>query len=340
MDDTLIRACKGEQAGHTPIWLMRQAGRYIPEYRRLRKEHSMMEICKTPELSSAISAMPVAMFGLDAAIIFQDILVPLEAIGIPFRLVDNVGPIIESPLRNQDGLNMIKEYDPDAVGFVSDAIRSLKDKVGVPVIGFAGGPFTVACYLIEGMHSGKFTATLRVMKSMPRLWGELMDKLTDMTIRYLNAQADAGADVLQLFDTWAGMLGKADYAAHVNPYVSRIFRSIKMAVPKIHFTLNSSSIIDVIAANGCDVVGIGWQDGLIDSWSRIKFSKPMQGNLSPHVLAQGGASLLAEATAMLKSVGGRRGYIFNLGHGVLPETRPESVRELAELVHSYRMNTE
>jgi uroporphyrinogen decarboxylase len=334
-NDSFIRACERKETGHTPIWLMRQAGRYMPEYLKLRENHGIMDICSDPELSSDVSAMPVDMFGFDAAIIFEDLMVPLKPAGVGFKLVDKVGPIIETPIRNVNDVDRIRNYDTNEVGFVADAIKLLKSKVDVPVIGFAGAPFTMACYLIDGARAGGFEKTMSFMENDPDGYHKLMDRLTEIVINYLNLQVNAGIDALQLFDTWCGMLDSQTYSRNVAPYTRKIFESIRTDKPKIHFSLHSSGIIDEIAANGSAVISVGWEDDLAGLWSKVGSSKAMQGNLDPSLLAAGGNQMKESAEAILSSVEGRSGYIFNLGHGVLPGTKPENVRELVELVHSH-----
>lgn len=334
-NDTFIRACRKEEVDHTPIWLMRQAGRYIPEYRKLRENHGIIEIYKNPEMASDVSAMPIEMFGLDAAIIFQDLMTPLEPAGIKFKLVDSVGPVVSNPIKSRRDVNGIRLYDTEELGFVRDEIGMLKGKVGVPVIGFAGGPFTIACYLIEGLRSNDRDALSAFMKNNNALIVPLMDRIADIVINYLNMQVAAGADAIQLFDTWSGALDRQSYSSHVAPYVRKIFSSVKGNVPKIYFTLESSHIIDVIAQSGCDVISVGWHEELINSWSSINFSMPIQGNMAPGELARGGEAARNSALHILDAVGRRKGHIFNLGHGVLPDTNPMDVKKLVELVHSY-----
>ncbi len=339
-NDLFLRACRKKDVEHTPIWLMRQAGRYIPEYRRIRETYSVMEICRDPEVSSNVSAMPIEMFGMDAAIIFEDLMLPLEPAGIKFDLVDKIGPVVKDPIRNASDVDRIREYDVSEVGFVADTIKLLKGKVNVPVIGFAGGPFTISCYLIDGMRSKGFEKTRQMIKSEPETFGLLMGKLTDMVMNYLELQVRAGADVIQLFDTWCGMLDRNTYSELVLPYSKKIFElvsRISPSTPKIHFALDSMHIIKDIAGAGCDVVGVGWNSDICAAWSEIGFSKGIQGNLNPSLLAEGGKRMTDSAIDILRRVNGRKGHIFNLGHGILPNTRPENVRRLVDEVHSFEM---
>lgn len=338
-NDLFLRACRKKAVECTPIWLMRQAGRYMPQYRKIRESHSVMEICKDPDISSDVSAMPIEMFGLDAAIIFEDLMVPLEPAGIKFKLVDNVGPVIEDTIRSSSDVRRIKEYDVGEVGFVADAIKKLKGKVDVPVIGFAGGPFTISCYLIDGFHSKEFEKTQKLIKGDPETFNLLMDKLTDIVINYLGMQVRAGADAIQLFDTWSGIIDSAAYHELVMPHSRKIFESVSAinpSVPRIHFALNSMPIIKDIATSGCDVVGIDWRSSISEAWSMMDFSKAIQGNLDPLLLVQGGSSMTDHAINILRQANGRKGHIFNLGHGILPQTDPENVKKLVDTVHSFQ----
>ena len=341
INDTFLRACQKKEVDYTPIWLMRQAGRYIPEYRKIRKTRSVMEICKDPDLSSDVSAMPIKMFGLDAAIIFEDLMVPLEPTDIKFSLVDKVGPVIENTITTMSDIDNITEYNVDEVGFVADTIKLLKNKVEVPVIGFAGGPFTIACYMIDGIHNKKFEKTLRMIENEPEIFNRLMDKLTQLIIRYLGLQVRAGADAIQLFDTWCGILDRKTYNKIIMPYSQKIFQSItsiNSSVPKIHFALNSKSILKDIAQLDCDVISIGWHDNIDQEWSKMGYSKAIQGNLDPSILLEGGKRMTDTTIKMLKSTDGKKGYIFNLGHGILPGTKPQNVKKLVSTVHSFRLS--
>jgi uroporphyrinogen decarboxylase len=321
---------------------MRQAGRYIPEYRKIRKAHDIMEICKTPELSSDVSAMPINMFGLDAAIVFEDLMVPLEPTKIKFRLVDKIGPVIDNTIKSMSDVENLTEYDVEEVGFVADAIKLLKGKVDVPVIGFAGGPFTMACYMIDGVHNKKFEKTLWMLENEQGVFNRLMDKLTNIVIEYLELQVRAGADAIQLFDTWCGILDRETYCRFIMPYSKKIFKSISAvdsSVPKIHFALNSDSILKDIAQLGCDVIGVDWHNDINHAWSQIGYSRAIQGNLDPSLLVDGGKHMTDSAVGILELVRGRRGHIFNLGHGILPDTKPENVKRLVDVVHAFQINS-
>ncbi len=326
-----------QKTDYTPIWLMRQAGRYMPEYRKLRERHSIMEIYKTPELSAQVAALPVEQFGVDAAILFADLMTPMEPAGVEFELVENVGPVVRDPIANAGDVARIRESVSGELGFVAEAMDVLKGKVGVPVIGFAGGPFTIACYLIEGRRSEGLEGTRRLMREKPEVWDALMRKLSIIVTDYMMMQAGAGADALQLFDTWSGMLGRESYRRQVMPYTRGIFEELKrrgVKVPLIHFSLDSGAMAGDIASTGCDVVSVGSMNDINSAWSGMGFRKAIQGNLDPAILEKGGQRMRTAAKRILDSVNGRPGHIFNLGHGILPGTKPENVRELVELVNS------
>ncbi len=336
-NDLFLRACRMEKVERTPIWLMRQAGRYIPKYREIRKTRSMMEICKDPDLSAEVSSMPVDMFGVDAAIIFEDLMTPLVPSGIRFCLVDKIGPVIKNPVANINDVDRLGDYAMDELGFVADTIKLLKGRVDVPVIGFAGGPFTISCYLIDGSRSDGFAKTIWMMNHKPDVFKVLMDKLTDIIIRYLKLQVGSGVDAVQVFDTWCGMLDVDAYRSHVAQNSKRIFEALsamKADMPKVHFALDSARINKHIASLGCDVMSIDWRSSIENVRKQIGPSMGIQGNLDPAILAEGGKRMVDSATEILKSAEGSRGYIFNLGHGVWPNTDPRDVKRLVELVHS------
>lgn len=343
MNDLFIRACKKKSVEYTPIWLMRQAGRYIPEYRELRKSHSIKGIYSDPEMSSEVSAMPIDMFGLDAAIIFEDLMTPLEPAGIEFELVNKVGPVIGAPIRNRSDVEGIKEYNIEDLGFVSDTVKMLKGKVDVPVIGFAGGPFTMACYLVDGAHKEGFRKTGEMISRSPEVFRRLMEKLTGIITEYIRLQIRAGADAIQIFDTWCGILDEKTYADFVMPYSKRIFdyiRRIDDEIPRIHFSLDSAGISRDIVNTGCSIIGIDWKEDIGRAWEHMGFSTGIQGNLNPGVLAGGGQHMIDSALDILKSVAGRKGHIFNLGHGVLPITDPKNVKALVDAVHSFELGNQ
>ena len=332
-----LRACRREETDCTPIWIMRQAGRYLPEYRKLREKHAMLEMAKTPELAVRVTLLPVERFDLDAAILFSDIMVPLGGMGVSFRIEENVGPVIDEPIRGEAQVRGLRVFEAARdVPFVLEAIRLLRAELGgkVPLIGFAGAPFTLATYLIEGRSPRRFRWTKALMLDRRDLWDGLMRRLTDTAIAYLRAQVEAGAQALQLFDSWAGNLSPSQYARFVLPHSRRIFEALKgCGVPLIHFGTETAMLLEQMAEAGADVVGADWRIPLDEAWRRIGPTRAIQGNLDPAVLFAGPETIRREARAVLDLASGRPGHIFNLGHGILPDTPVESVRQLVDFVH-------
>ena len=332
-----LKACHREEVDCTPIWIMRQAGRYLPEYRELRERHAMLEIARTAELAARATLQPVERFELDAAILFSDIMVPLWGMGVPFRIEESVGPVIEDPIRSEKQIKALKRFDAARdVPFVLEAIRAVRSELAgrVPLIGFAGAPFTLGCYLIEGKSPRRFRWTKALMFDRPDLWNELMGRLTDTVIEFLKAQVAAGAQALQLFDSWAGNLSPSQYAAFARPHSSRIFRELRgTGVPLIHFGTETAMILDQMAECGADIVGADWRIPLDEAWSRIGQGRGIQGNLDPAVLFAGFDAVRQEAQGVLDRAGRRRGHIFNLGHGILPDTPIDNVARLVDFVH-------
>jgi len=332
-----LKACRREATDCTPIWIMRQAGRYLPEYRKLREKHAMLELAKTPELATRVTLLPVERFDLDAAILFSDIMVPLWGMGVPFRIEESVGPVIDDPLRTEAAIRDLKSFDAQRdVPFVLEAIRQIRRELDgrIPLIGFAGAPFTLASYLIEGRSPRRLRWTKALMFDRPDLWDELMGRLTDTVIAYLTAQVAAGAQALQLFDSWVGNLSPAQYATFVQPHSRRIFQALKeTGVPLIHFGTETSALLERMAEAGGDVVGADWRIPLDEAWRRIGQDRGIQGNLDPAVLFAGSGVVRREAGAVLSLAGGRPGHVFNLGHGILPETPVENVACLVDFVH-------
>jgi uroporphyrinogen decarboxylase len=332
-----LQACRREEVDCTPIWIMRQAGRYLPEYRKLRERHSMLELAKTPELATRVTLQPLARFDLDAAILFSDIMVPLWGMGVSFRIEESVGPVIESPLRSEAQIRALRRFDAARdVPFVLEAIRGIRGELAgrVPLIGFAGAPFTLASYLIEGKSPRRFRWTKSLMFDRPDLWNDLMERLTETVIGYLKAQVGAGAQALQLFDSWAGNLSPSQYAAFAQPHSTRIFRELReTGVPLIHFGTETASILGPMAQCGPDVVGADWRIPLDEAWSHVGEDRAIQGNLDPVVLFAGFEVVRREAQAVLSQAAGRNGHIFNLGHGILPETPVDNVQRLVDFVH-------
>jgi uroporphyrinogen decarboxylase len=321
---------------------MRQAGRYMGEYRELRKKYGMLEIIKQPELSCQVTMQPIEAFDLDAAIIFADILPPLEGLGLKIGFEAGEGPRVYNPVRNEaDVLALASPDIEDATWFTLQAIRLARHELesrGLPLIGFSGAPFTLACYAVEGGSSKDFVLTKSLMMGRPDVWRKLMDKLTGLVGGYLRAQARAGAQALQLFDTWAGLLGPADYAEFVLPYNQAVIREASQAgVPVIYFSTGTNGLLELVAKSGADVVGVDWRIDLREAWRRLGDGVAIQGNLDPVALLGGWPELQIRATRVLESAGGRPGHIFNLGHGVLQGTTPDNVSRLVDFVRQYRV---
>lgn len=335
-NDRFLRACRGEEADCTPVWFMRQAGRYLPEYRALRERYTLQDLCTQPELCAQVTLLPVRALGVDAAILFSDITLPLGPMGVRYRIAEGVGPVVENPLRRGSDLERLRPLEPEEdLPFVMEAIRGLVRALEVPLIGFAGGPFTLACYLVEGGPSRSFYRTRALMCGEPALWHRLMDLLSESMARYLLAQARAGASALQVFDSWVGVLSPEDYRGLVLPYVRRLFARLREGgVPVIYFGVGTAGLLDLMAGAGPDVLGLDWRVDLGRAWAALGFALPVQGNLDPACLLGPWEGVERRARDVLRGAGGRRGHIFNLGHGVLPETPPEHLQRLVEMVHT------
>jgi uroporphyrinogen decarboxylase len=337
MNDRLLKACRREPVDCTPVWLMRQAGRYMAEYRRLREKYTILESIKTPELAVEVTLQPIRAFDLDAAIIFADILPPLEAMGLELEFVHGEGPVIRNPLRHFDDIAALRVPDPrESLGFTLEAIRlarrELEDRL--PLIGFSGAPFTLASYAIEGEGSRRFALTKSLMYAEPRAWHSLMDKLASLVGDYLKAQAEAGAQVLQFFDSWVGALGPDDYRRFVLPYSQRAIKTAQSAgVPVIHFSTETGGMLEDIKEAGGDVIGVDWRVNLAAAWRRLGDDVAIQGNLDPLALFAPLPELERQVSGILGQVDGRPGHIFNLGHGILPKTPVEHVAALVDMVH-------
>jgi uroporphyrinogen decarboxylase len=315
---------------------MRQAGRYMEEYRRLRARFSFLDLCKRPELAAEITVMPVERLGVDAAILFADILLLLEPMGAGLEYTKEDGPLIHRPVRTGADVDRLSPFDAkDSLSFVFDAVRkSLAALNGrVPLIGFSGAPFTLASYLIEGGASRNYIETKRLMYSDPGAWRALMQRLSQAILQYLNAQIEAGAEAVQLFDSWAGCLGPDDYERYVLPHTQATIRGLKSGVPVIHFSTGTAGILPLIRDAGGDVIGVDWRIHLDDAWRGVGQNAGIQGNLDPVALLAPRGEIRNKVAAVLKRAGGRPGHIFNLGHGVLPETPVENVVQMVEAVH-------
>ncbi|MGK2851210.1 MAG: uroporphyrinogen decarboxylase [Candidatus Limnocylindrales bacterium] len=332
--DRLLRALHREPVDVTPVWFMRQAGRSLPEYRRIRERARLTDIVGDAALCAEVSLQPVDRLGVDATIVFADITTPLTGIGIAVDLVDGVGPVIAAPIRAPADLDRLQTFDPEAsVGPLLAAIAILRRESPVPVIGFAGAPFTLAAYLIEGRSPRELARTKTLMHAEPLLWDGLMARLVDMDLAYLRAQVAAGAQVVQVFDSWVGQLSPFDYRASVLPHVRRLFDGLAdLHVPTIHFGTGSAGLLGAMAEAGGDAIGLDWRIGLADGWSRVG-DRAIQGNLDPHLLLGPWDVTAAHARAVLAEADGHPGHVFNLGHGVLPPTDPDDLRRLVDLVH-------
>jgi uroporphyrinogen decarboxylase len=334
MNDRFLRACRREPVDYTPVWMMRQAGRYMLEYRALREKHSMLELCKTPELATKVTLQPMKL-GVDAAILFADILLPLEPMGSPFDFAKGEGPVIFNPIKDRAGVDALRVIEPeDGLGYVLEAIKLLKKELPVPLIGFAGAPFTLASYLVEGGKSRDFLKTKKLMYAEPETWNLLMSKLAEVVRRFLHKQIDAGVDAVQLFDSWVGQLSPADYREYVQPHVSHILKDIeKRGVPVIHFGVGTYSLLPAMREAGGTVIGFDWRTPLAETWAKLGHDRAVQGNLDSTVLFAPREVALKHAQRVLDEVGGRPGHIFNLGHGILPETPVDTVKAVVDYVH-------
>jgi uroporphyrinogen decarboxylase len=333
MEPLLVRAARREPVEHTPVWFMRQAGRSLPEYRAIRERHSFWEVAHTPELCAEVTLQPVRRHGVDAAVMFADIMTPVLGMGLDVDLVEGVGPVVSEPVRTIADVERLRVPDADeAFAPLLEAIRIVRGEL-VPeqaVVGFCGGPFTVAGYLVEGKPSREFATVKTLMYSEPEVWRALMEKLADCFAGYVAAQARAGADVVQLFDSWVGALSPADYEEFVAPWSARILAAVD--VPTIHFGTGASTLLPAMARAGGDVIGLDWRIALDDGWAVVGEERGVQGNLDPAVLLGPWERVETAARDVLARAGGRAGHIFNLGHGVLPRTDPDVVSRLAELV--------
>ncbi|MGB9712113.1 MAG: uroporphyrinogen decarboxylase [Dissulfurimicrobium sp.] len=336
MKDIFLKACKGEKTRPIPVWVMRQAGRYLPDYQRVRGGMDFLTLCKTPRLAADVTLQPVDILGMDAAILFSDILIPAEAMGINLVFSEGKGPILSPPVRTERDISALRNIDPAAdTPFVLETIAILRDELKdkVPLIGFAGAPFTLATYMIEGGSSKNFLHTKKMMFSAPELFHRLMALLTDVTMAYLLGQIGAGAQAVQVFDTWAGVLSRTDYKAFVLPYVKQIFTGIKKAgVPGIYFVLDGCHLLEETADAGADVIGLDWRTEIKDAVFRLG-DVSIQGNLDPCSLFLPENFLREKVRSILEQGTLAKSHIFNLGHGVLPEIPYEKVRLLVELVH-------
>jgi uroporphyrinogen decarboxylase len=337
--ERLLAACRRQPTDATPVWFMRQAGRSLAQYRKLREQYPILTLAKTPELCTAITLMPVEELGVDGAVLFADIMLPLEPMGVSLEIQPDLGPVIHSPIRDMAAVQRLSPLDPwEGVPFVLETIRRLKVELAdgrAAVIGFCGAPFTLACYLIEGRPSRDYTLAKSLMLREPDVWAALMDRLTDSMIRYLQAQVTAGADVIQVFDSWVGALTPADYERNVLPWMRRIFDQLRhMGAPTIHFGTGNAGLLELMASAGSDLISVDWRVRLEVAWERIGFERGIQGNLDPVRPLAGWEVTRAGMRDVLAAADGRPGHVFNLGHGVMPETDPDVLKRLVDAVHA------
>jgi uroporphyrinogen decarboxylase len=335
-----LKACRREPVDITPVWFMRQAGRYMAEYRAIREEHSLLDICRTPELAVAVTLQPVHIIDVDAAILFSDLLIPFTPMGLDFDFVKGEGPSIANPIRTATDVDRIRRFEPrEALGHVLETIRLLAGELAdrVPLIGFGGAPFTLAAYAIEGGPSTNYARTKAFMYAQPRAWHRLCERFASTISDYLSAQVEAGAQALQVFDSWAGTLGRTDYREFVLPHSAQLFSALrKTGVPVVHFGVGTGAIRPDITEAGGDVLGLDWRLPLDEAWLVVGHDHAVQGNLDPTVLLGPRDRMFAAADDVLQRAAGRPGHIFNLGHGVLPDTSLEQVQALARHVHGHR----
>lgn len=339
MNERFLKACRREEVDCTPVWLMRQAGRYMPEYMEIRSKHSFLTMCKTPELAAEVTLQPVNAVGVDAAILFADILLPLEGMGINLEFAKNEGPVIHNPVRTMADVDKLRILEAEeGTPYVMEAVRLCRRELDgrVPLIGFSGAPFTLASYMIEGGGSKAYINCKQMMWQAPEVWHALMKKIAEVVVRYLKAQIAAGAQAVQVFDSWVGTLSPADYEEFVLPHSKYVMDNLKgTGVPVIHFANNSSTLLELVKQAGGDVIGLDWRINIDEAWKRLGYDVAVQGNLDPIALFAPPAKIEQMVKGILDRVGGRPGHIFNLGHGIQKESSVEHVRALVEAVHKY-----
>ncbi len=335
--DRLTRALRGEPTDTTPIWLMRQAGRHLPGYRALRAQHPILEIARTPALAAQVTLEPLRRYDVDAGVVFADISLPFEGLGVPFSIDPGLGPVVTQPIRRREQVDALRAFSAARdLPYVGEAIeRFLEEERERPILGFAGGPFTLASYLIEGRASREMTETKRLLYADPATFDRLLERLTEMTIDYLSFQAARGAAALQLFDTWVGAVGLRTFERHLLGPLRSIFDALRpLGRPTIYFSTGSSHLVEALARTGADALGVDWREPLGSVRRRAGPALALQGNLEPAALLAGPEAVRREAAAVLAELPDRRAHVFNLGHGVLPETDPARVGELVEFVHA------
>lgn len=335
-NDLFLRACRGEPVNRVPVWFMRQAGRSLPEYRELRERYSILELCSTPDHVVEVTLQPVRRHAVDAAILFSDIVVPLQAMGVDLEIKEGVGPIVFDPIRTMADVDRLRPFDPEeGVPFVLDAVRALAGELDVPLIGFAGAPFTLASYLVDGGPSKDHALTKALMYSDPKAWHRLMEVLSTAVLEYLRAQIAAGAEAIQLFDSWVGNLSRIDFGAFAEPYVRNILSGLDdLAVPRIYFGIHTGHLLERFGTVGADVAGIDWTVPLDEARELVGGSLALQGNLDP-AACLGPWEVVEERALDVLRRGGGRGHVFNLGHGVHRDTDPDTLTRLVDLVHEW-----
>ncbi|WP_332758952.1 uroporphyrinogen decarboxylase [Streptomyces sp. MT206] len=335
-DSAFLKACRREPVPHTPVWFMRQAGRSLPEYRKLREGTQMLESCMRPDLVTEITLQPVRRHDVDAAIFFSDIVVPLKAIGIDLDIKPGIGPVVARPIRSRADLAQLRDLTPEDVSYVTEAIGMLTGELGsTPLIGFAGAPFTLASYLVEGGPSKNHEHTKALMYGDPELWADLLDRLAEITSAFLKVQIEAGASAVQLFDSWVGALAPADYRRSVMPASAKVLESVaSYGVPRIHFGVGTGELLGLMGEAGADVMGVDYRVSLDEAVRRVGPGKALQGNLDPAVLFSTPQAVEAKTDEVLAAAAGLEGHVFNLGHGVLPTTDPDALTRLVDYVHT------
>ncbi len=335
-----LKACRGAQTDVTPIWFMRQAGRYMKAYRDLKEKYSFLEMCKNSDLATEVTLQPLDVLGVDAAIIFADILLPLEPMGTGLEFTAGDGPVIPRPVKNQKDIEKLSLINAEEdLGFVGDAIRKVRGEISekMPLIGFSGAPFTLCSYMIEGGKSRDFTSTKLMMFEAPEMWNLLMDKVCTVLVDYLKMQVKAGAQALQIFDSWVGCMGPQDYEKYVMPHTRRVISGLQeIGVPIINFSTGTSTLLDTVAKAGGDVISFDWRINIDDAWKKIGYDRSIQGNLDPTLLFAPISVIRDRVLEIMRRVGGRPGHIFNLGHGILQHTPVDHVKAIVDMVHEYQ----
>jgi len=335
MNNIFIDACFQKKTKYTPVWYMRQAGRYMPEYRKLKEKYTILDICKTPELASRVALLPVEQLGVDAAIVFADIMIPLLGIGVDLDIVEAIGPVIKHPVQNIHDVKKLRSLEPEQdISYLLKTIALLRQELNVPLIGFSAAPFTLASYLIEGKPTRDFIKTKSFMYNNTPVWNVLMDKLCNMIITYLKSQMQAGVQAVQLFDSWVGCVSEEDYREYVLPYTSRIFTALKnQTIPFIHFGMNTAGFLGAFSSVDCDVISIDWRMPVAKAWKEMQYKKAIQGNMDPVLLLSDFSLIKKHTDDLFASLPKREGYIFNLGHGVLQDTPVKTLMKLTEYIH-------